>query len=310
MIELRHFQNFIAVVEAGGVRQAARIVNLSPSAISRSVQQLEEHFGVSVIKRDSGQMVVTAQGETLLKEARILLAGVESLRPKLAQIEVVDSGSLRVGVNPTIANSFLPRLGVRLLRDYPNVEISTTIRDASELVDLMRAGELDIIFGHERLFSVQRDLEVTHLYDLAIPWWARKEHPLFSKTRVTLRDFADFPVISQHLPALYREQFLDLRLAADRARKGGATIHAHQCDDYQVLCRMAVESDAILLAPVYDITAGLFADRLRRLPMTRQMPDAAVAAAVPLAPSPSPLAMRFLDLMREEIDATLAAVGV
>jgi DNA-binding transcriptional LysR family regulator len=199
-------------------------------------------------------------------------------------------------------------LGVRLMRDYPEVEISTTIRDASSLIELMRAGELDIIFGYERLFAMQKDLEVKHLYEVAIPWWARKDHPLFRKARVTLRDFANYPVISQHLPALYREEFLDLRHAAERSRTGGATIHAHQCDDYNVLCRMAAESDAILPCPAYVITLGPFAGRLCRLPVSRKMPGASVAAALPRMPTPSPLQKRFLELMQEEMDAALAEV--
>ena len=65
MIELRHLQNFIAVVEAGGVRQAARVVNLSPSSVSRSLQHLEEYLGFPLLDRRGKRMIATAHGETL-----------------------------------------------------------------------------------------------------------------------------------------------------------------------------------------------------------------------------------------------------
>ena len=69
---------------------------------------------------------------------------------------------------------------------------------------------------------------------------------------------------------------------------------------------MAIKSDSILLAPENEILGGRHADELVQLAFPMQMPDASFAAAVPSAPSPTPLAIRFLEILREEVDANLA----
>ncbi|MGI9244816.1 MAG: LysR family transcriptional regulator, partial [Verrucomicrobiales bacterium] len=78
MVDPRHFKNFIAVIDSGGIRQAARVVHLSPSSISRSIQFLEEHFGVRLLERQGMHLIPTLHGETLRKEAKGVLSGYES----------------------------------------------------------------------------------------------------------------------------------------------------------------------------------------------------------------------------------------
>ncbi|MGI9241869.1 MAG: substrate-binding domain-containing protein, partial [Verrucomicrobiales bacterium] len=235
--------------------------------------------------------------------------GYESLRIKLEQLDEIESGNLRVGVNPVIAHVYLSEVGARFLRDYPEVRISTSVRDASGLIDLMREGELDLMIGFERLFSLQKDLEITRLFEAAVPWWVRKGHPLLRKRKMAMGDFADYPIISQHLPPLYMERFVDLCLSAERDREVGSVSNAHLVDDYSVLCRMAVQSDAILLCPELHARAGSMADRLRRLEAPIEMPPATISAAWPTHPTPSPLATRFLGILQEEIEAVLGETG-
>jgi len=120
-------------------------------------------------------------------------------------------------------------------------------------------------------------------------------------------DFARFPIISQSLPPLYRERFLDLCVLAEKSHGTRPVIHAHQCDDYSVLRQIAMNSDAILLCPEVNILACGFEGRLSRLPVPLQMPNAVISAA--MSARPSPLAHEFLRVLQEDVEATLSELN-
>src|SRR5215217_1478616 len=72
-IDVALLRAFDAVVEAGGVTSAARLLNITQSAVSLQLKRLEETFGCRLIERDRRGIRLTPQGERLLAQARRLL---------------------------------------------------------------------------------------------------------------------------------------------------------------------------------------------------------------------------------------------
>ena len=300
MIELRHFQHFIAVVNSKGIRQAARDIHISPSSLTRSIQFLEEYYDAPLLQRLGKQMVLTPHGEQIFKEFKGILKGVESIKPKLAQLDTIDHGSLRVGLNPTVADSLLPKMGARFIKEYPNVRITTEIGNVARLMKLMADGELDLIIGLDGVLEKQRSLEVISLLETEALWWVRKGHPLLSKDSVGLAEFVDYPLLSQYLPPVYEDSLHEL--CQQDGMRLDSIKQAHQCDDYRALYLMATQSDAILLAHAFISNNDYFTDKLCQLPTRQQMPNAHFSVALPLQPIPSPLARRYVEILKQETD--------
>lgn len=304
MIELRHFQHFIAVVNSKGIRQAARDIHLSPSSLTRSIQFLEEYYGATLLQRDGKQMILTPHGEQVFKEFKGILKGVESIKPKLAQLDSLDHGSLRVGLNPTVADTLLPKIGTRFITEYPRVGITTVIGSVKRLMDLMADGELDLMIGLDGVLEKERNIEVMSLLETEALWWVRKDHPLLGKEEVGLDDFVNYPLLSQYLPPVYEEYLYEL------CKQDGVQLdsiqQAHQCDDYRALYLMAIESDAILLAHAFISNNDYFTDKLCQLHTRQQMPNAQFSVALPIQPIPSPLARRYVEILQEETDLMIA----
>jgi DNA-binding transcriptional LysR family regulator len=73
-MEIRELRAFVAVVEAGAMSKAARLLHVSQPALSQTITALERRFGVRLLVRTSTGVQVTDAGTTLLGEARAVLA--------------------------------------------------------------------------------------------------------------------------------------------------------------------------------------------------------------------------------------------
>jgi DNA-binding transcriptional LysR family regulator len=115
-----------------------------------------------------------------------------------------------------------------------------------------------------------------------------------------LLDFTRYPLVMQVMPPLYQEWLRGIELAV-AGQKPGAAVHvAHTCSDYSVLCRMTLDSDAIMVGPEQSIASGPYQKCLQQVDFPLGPPDVSVAAAHMQVPPPSPLARRFIALMRKE----------
>ena len=72
-MKLHHLRTLVAIAEAGGVRGAARALNASPAAITKSLRQLEESVQMSLVTRNSSGVILTDSGQTLLVHARLMI---------------------------------------------------------------------------------------------------------------------------------------------------------------------------------------------------------------------------------------------
>ena len=307
MIDIRHLKHFIAVVEAGGIRPAVQIVHLSPSSVLRSIQQIEEHYSVSLFDKNGKGQRLTPFGEQLLQEARTLTAGFDSIAPKLAQVADIASGSLRVGLAPGVADLLGAGVMARLISDYPSVELSITIETADILSKQLQLQQLDLIVAYESSFIGQENLKIYRICSIDPGWWVRKNHPLLENKTIKMNEISAYPLLAQHLEPLYHNRLEEVLRTADLT--GGRRVSISQCNSYRLLCETALRSDAILLAPQLNYLSGNYARDLRQLNLPVDMPKGWFSAAHQLLPSPSPLALRFIEIIKEEAVAIVSKVG-
>jgi DNA-binding transcriptional LysR family regulator len=136
------------VVETGSFSAVARERQVSQSAVTRQISQLEEHFQVRLFHRTTRRLSLTDDGQMLLDHARTVLEAVDGMENTLGRQSSSPTGLVRVGV--TVAGSrFLARRIPALLVRYPGLKVELVVRDqASDIIeerlDLdIRAGELE-----------------------------------------------------------------------------------------------------------------------------------------------------------------------
>lgn len=131
---------FTTVVDQGSFSAAGRLLDLSPSAVSRAIDRIEERLGVRLLLRSTRALSLTAEGETYLQAARRILLDLDE-----AEQQIADQGAPRGRLRISAALSHGRLCIVPLLGDfaalYPHILIDIALTDM--LVDIS-AGEADV----------------------------------------------------------------------------------------------------------------------------------------------------------------------
>lgn len=187
-IQLR---NFIAVIEAGTFRQAAKNLHLSQSSISKSLQQLEDEIGTEILHRGARGVVPTAAGEALLARAKIIEAELRHARNDVQMIQGAQIGEIRVSVSPTVAMGLLPRAIIEFQKERPRVNFLVSEAVYPDMLPAVRTGEIDIAICLVPALPRDETLNFVKLVKDRLVPVVRANHPIVSARRLALEDLLD-----------------------------------------------------------------------------------------------------------------------
>jgi LysR family hydrogen peroxide-inducible transcriptional activator len=159
---LKQLQYFLALTETGHFGRAAELCFVSQSAFSNAIQELESTLGAELVDRTNRNVTITATGQEVAVQARLVVADAESLVDIARGRDDPLTGELRLGVIPTIAPFVLPGLLPKLRKQYPELELLLTEDQTERIYRRLMDGELDVLL-------------------LALPWNMKgvEELPLF-----------------------------------------------------------------------------------------------------------------------------------
>ena len=129
---------FIAVAEERGFAAAARRLNMSPPAVTRSIAALEQRLGVKLLHRSTRVVRTTDAGLRYLEDARRILFEVEAADEAAAGIDAKPRGQLTITAPVLFGRKFVIPGIVEYLRRYPETEISVAFLD--RVVNLLEEG--------------------------------------------------------------------------------------------------------------------------------------------------------------------------
>lgn len=138
------WETFRAVAEAGSISAAARTLNLSPSAVSQQIQQLEDGYHCRLLVRHTHGVALTAEGEVLYRYAKKLLRTLAESHEQLAQLSDPGTSRLRIGASLTIAEYVLPDVLVRLYRPEPRDHVSVMMANSDAVCDFVAHHAVDV----------------------------------------------------------------------------------------------------------------------------------------------------------------------
>src|SRR6516162_498305 len=114
---LRQLQYLSAVADLLSFRKAAEQCHVSQPSLSAQLAELESAFGVRVFERDRRRVMLTSAGQELVERARKLLAEADELQEAARRVGDPLSGSMRIGIIPTISPYLLPRIAPVLRKE-------------------------------------------------------------------------------------------------------------------------------------------------------------------------------------------------
>jgi DNA-binding transcriptional LysR family regulator len=140
---LRQLRTFLAVTESGSVSAAARSLNLTQSAASQQLRELERALSVRLLDRAGGKMVPTAAGQALLDPARRAQAAAEDTVAAMAEHRRGDTGRVRLGTGATACIFLLPPVLAAVKQAMPGLVVTVAIGNTADVLVQLEAGDLD-----------------------------------------------------------------------------------------------------------------------------------------------------------------------
>jgi DNA-binding transcriptional LysR family regulator len=136
--DLANLTAFVAVADQRSFRSAASRLDVTPSALSHSMRQLEERLGVRLLNRTTRSVAVTDAGQRLLDRLRPAIDQIAGALDDLSSNQQRPSGMLRIHTNHIAAVAVIAPVWKRFLSTYPEVSIELGVDEAR--IDIVARG--------------------------------------------------------------------------------------------------------------------------------------------------------------------------
>lgn len=189
-MRFEQLEQFVALGNLRHFRQAAEQTQISTSALTRSIQTLEDEIGCELVKRSTRSVKLTEQGELFLRYCKTTLSELDLTKKTIKQsLFGRDNQKLIIGYT-TQASSIVPVSCGQFLAQYPNVKIEMQLQDELELTRKLQLGEIDISVYLQSANSIVSDI---HLPDQLVLFVSRN-HPLANQDSIRKAELTQYPM--------------------------------------------------------------------------------------------------------------------
>ena len=193
--------------------EVAKALHTSQPGVSKAIIELEDELGIEIFSRHGKRLKrITEPGQHVLHSIDLILREVANLKRIGDQFSQQDSGTLSIATTHTQARYVLPVPVAKLRQAYPKVNISLHQGAPDQVAQMVLTEVADIGIATESL-SNYPDLVTLPCYEWEHVLILPKKHPLAAKTRVSLEDLAQEPIITYH-PSFTGRTRIDKAFAA------------------------------------------------------------------------------------------------
>lgn len=204
-ITLRQVEIFLAVVDHGNTTQAAKAINLSQSAVSMALNELESQLDGPLFDRVGRGLKLNDRGRLLYPKANELMSRVDEIATLFETHKGDLVGQLVVAASSTIGNSILPTLLAGFCNRHPKVDIKTLIGNTNEVSQAVKSCRADI--GFVEGSCLDNDLEATPWKSDRLVVFAHPDHPLAKRKRISKTQLLEADWILRETGSGTREVF-------------------------------------------------------------------------------------------------------
>ena len=145
-MSISKFETLAKVCELGSLTKAAEALGCTQSAVSHTINSLEEQFGFAILTRSRAGVNLTDDGQRIMPSVRGMLNYYEQLNQTVSAIRGLDFGTVRIGAFTSVAVHWLPGVIKEFQQDYPNVDIKLLNGDYHDVEKWLTEGSVDLGF--------------------------------------------------------------------------------------------------------------------------------------------------------------------
>ncbi len=251
-MNIKHLEHLLALADTGSFSRAAEKLFITQSALSRSIQSLEEDLGGKVLDRIGKRNELTPLGLDVVSRARHIVRDAAELRHSAKLLQEGGKGAISVGLGSGPAALLMVPL-MCAAATQPGMRVAVTQGPVELQIQQLRSRQLDAMVVDMRRVIPSADLNIESLVELKAGFVVRASHPLANKKAVSLPDVLRFPVASTPLS----DEVARLMVDQYGLQANPAEMVALRCDDVTSLICTVAQTDAVFLGVIAATRAGL-----------------------------------------------------
>jgi DNA-binding transcriptional LysR family regulator len=298
-MELRHLEYFVAVVEEASFTKAAARLHIAQPGVSAQIRQLERELQQELLDRSGRSVKLTQAGAAVLPFARAALEAAAGAVEAADEVSGLVRGRVAVGMVTACGSLDVPRILAGFHREHPDVEITLSEANSDELVDAVRAGELDLAWvglAGKRPAGIESHVVIDELLVAAVS----PDNSLAARSTIRLAELQTQPLISMPKGTGLRS-CLDAACAA----AGFTPRIALEAASPPIIATLAAQGLGIAILPTS--VASAYPDELHALqvkaPHFRSRIEAAWRAAGHISPAARALIRHAREVLATAADA-------
>lgn len=259
-MNLRALMYFDELVRTRSMRAVAENLGVAPTAVSRQIESLEEHFGTPLVERNNRGIRLTAAGELLAAGAGKTLRELQHVHQLIDDMQGLQHGKVSIHANgATVANLLAPVLAQFSLT-YPKLRFEVVITSAREAVEALASAKADVVVT---LFAPKMPgLKVRMRSDVIYDVILSADHPAARAKEISLEDLVQMPLA---LPdrtfsagQAFEDVFAKARLKLDPVFVTGAL---------EMLKELVLRKAAVTLLPALSVKREIEAGQMVAVPV-------------------------------------------
>lgn len=203
MITERHLRVFYEVCKHMNMTKASKELFVSQPAISKTIHDIEQDYGVKLFERWNKQLYLTPEGATLYEYSKQAVNLLDAIDKSMQARNGKDI--IRVGASITIGTSILGEIAADFCAEHPSVKIEALVDSTPVIEQALLQGQIDLSFVEGRLASPEIKSETVGCTDIVLV--VGRTHELYGQEGITLEDLSGRDFIVREKGSRTREKF-------------------------------------------------------------------------------------------------------
>lgn len=234
-MELRKLQHVVALAEQRSYVRAAETLGLTQSALTRSIQAIEQECCFRLFDRSRSGTSPTAAGRQFVREAEDVIRRMRALERNMHRLAGCEAGEVSFGMAPVPGSVILPDLLMTIVREHPKIRAHTKIGSPEQLLACVKEDQIEFaIVARSLVDPVSDGFSLQPIGRVDVGAMVRPDHPLVGRL-VSDTELRNWPVLGSTPLNFPRNKIL--------AGFEPAVI----CDNYDVLRTVTLQTDGIWL---------------------------------------------------------------
>jgi LysR family transcriptional regulator, hydrogen peroxide-inducible genes activator len=245
-MNLRDLRYLVALAEHKHFGRAAEASFVSQPTLSTQIKKLEDELEVTLVERTPRKVILTEVGKEIVQRAREILNEVEQIKAIARRTRDPESGTIRLGIFPTLGPYLLPHVIPRIRERFPRLELLLVEEKTEVVLRQLREGRLDA--GVLALPIHDDQLHSEFLFEESFVLAVPEHHPLANHASLTLDDLADQSLLLLEEGHCLRDQALEVCQTAGAGERSG-----FRATSLETLRQMVAANVGITLLPALAV---------------------------------------------------------